>query len=181
MGHLTSSFSRDDIATLLESVGYWEALGSQEFHIMSSVLAAPLPPEDHEAYEVMKQIKEHFRQKEREIKDHQEFRQEKAVFLKAKLMLVRRDMAVNDVFDMAAAETADEPSAPKTKPAVKSKPKDSTKDSAKDSAIAKKLELAEYFLHDLGVWEHYQKFLAEREEANVAASGTSGPPDPSNN
>ena len=179
MGHLTSSFSRDDIATLLESVGYWEALGSQEFHIMSSVLAAPLPPEDHEAYEVMKQIKEHFRQKEREIKDHQEFRQEKAVFLKAKLMLVRRDMAVNDVFDMAAAETADEPaaSAPKTKP-VKSKPKDSTK----DLVIAKKLELAEYFLHDLGVWEHYQKFLAEREDANgVTASGTSGPPDPSNN
>jgi hypothetical protein len=49
MGELTSKFSREDIELLLEATSDWEALGSQQFHLLNMVKAAPMPPEDHEA------------------------------------------------------------------------------------------------------------------------------------
>lgn len=173
MGNLTSAFTRDDIATLIESIDDWEMIGSHEFNMMKMVLNAPLPPEDHEAYEVMTQIKSYFWSKEREIKEHRMNRQEKAVFLKAKLMLVRRDMDVNSVFEMATEEdTAPPATTPNLGPApvsfsqscssVNSSPPTGSFANVVESAS--KLALAEFFIRDLGVWDHYQKFLAEREK-----------------
>lgn len=160
MGELSSAFTRDDIATLIESIGDWEMIGSQEFHLMKMVLDAPLPPEDHEAFEVMNHIKEHFRAKEREINEHRMNRQEKAVFLKAKLMLVRRDMDVNSVFEMATENS------PPPLPKVKSKKAEKATPPIEEGEAQKKLKLAEFFIKDLGVWDHYQKFLTERAETS---------------
>lgn len=153
MGDLSSKFSREDLETLLEAMSDWEAIGSQEWHMMQSIKSAPMPPEDHEAYEIFSHVKDYFRKREKDIKESRITRQERAVFLKAKLMLVRRDMAVDQLFEMATeatpvrAEAASVPVAQEVAPV--------------DNASGK-LADAEFFIKDLGVWEHYQKFLAER-------------------
>jgi len=149
MGELTSKFSREDIELLLEATSDWEALGSQQFHLLNMVKAAPMPPEDHEAYEMMVAIKNHFHNIEKDIKESRVTRQERAVFIRAKLMLVRRDMGINQLFEMATEE-----SAPTSVPV-------SSKDPVNKSDLAAKLEQAEFFIRDLGVWDHYQKFLTE--------------------
>jgi len=159
MGELTSQFSRDDIETLLEATNDWEALGSQEYHLMNMVKNAPMPPDDHEAFDMVAAIKEHFHKREKDIKDSRVTRQERAVFLKAKLMLVRRDMGVNQLFEMAtipeevATAVQNATAAPETTTAAP--------EAASSRGVVYKLRQAEFFIKDLGVWEHYQKFLAE--------------------
>jgi len=166
MAELKSTFTRDDIATLIESVGDWEMTGSQEFILMNMVMEAPLPPEEHEAREAMVNIKEFFRQKEREIKEHRMNRQEQAVFLKAKLMLVRREMDVNSVFEMATeAQKTVVKLPPLPEPVVTVVPAAKPK-KGKKAVEQGQLALAEYFIKDLGVWDHYQKFLTEQSEQN---------------
>lgn len=157
MGELSSKFSREDIEVLLEATNDWEALGSQEFHLMNMVNGAPVPDEEQypEAYEMVTAIKKHFKQREKDIKDSRVTRQERAVFLKAKLMLVRRDMGINQLFEMATEETL---------------PQDVAVDAVSATPVAtpipagfyeNALTKAEFFIKDLGVWDHYQKYLAE--------------------
>ena len=153
MGELNSKFGRDDIETLLEAISDWESSGNQEWHLLNIVKNTPMPPEDHEAFEMVYAIKEHFKQREKDIKESRITRQERAVFLKAKLMLVRRDMGINQLFEMATenAAGAGAEAAP-----VEVAP------TSQDSEVAQRLELAEFFIKDLGVWDHFQKFLAEK-------------------
>jgi len=148
MGELTSQFSRDDIETLLEATNDWESLGSQEYHLMNMVKNSPMPPDDHETFEMVAAIKDHFQKREKDIKDSRVTRQERAVFLKAKLMLVRRDMGVNQLFEMA---TVPEEAVVVTQ----------NETAAPVSGVVHQLKQAEFFIKDLGVWEYYQKFLAE--------------------
>jgi hypothetical protein len=103
---------------------------------------------------MMVAIKNHFHNIEKDIKESRVTRQERAVFIRAKLMLVRRDMGINQLFEMATEE-----SAPTSVPV-------SSKDQpvsipVNKSDLAAKLEQAEFFIRDLGVWDHYQKFLTE--------------------
>ena len=128
----------------------WETLGGQEFHLMNMVKSAPMPPDDHEAYEMVAAIKEHFHKREKDIKESRVTRQERAVFLKAKLMLVRRDMGINQLFEMATDDDA---------PVVATEKK--SEEGCSESVEQSGLERAEFFIKDLGVWDHYQKFLAE--------------------
>jgi hypothetical protein len=153
MGELTSKFSRDDIETLLEAANDWESIGSQEFHLMNMVRSAPMPPDDHEAFEMVQAIKDHFKKRERDIKESRTTRQERAVFLKAKLMLVRRDMGINQLFEMATENSEVASEVKETIPA--------TEGIAALSGLAAKLERAEFFIRDLGVWDHYEKFVSE--------------------
>lgn len=158
MGDLSSKFSREDIETLLDAMNDWEALGSHEWHMMTAVKNAPMPPEDHEAYEIFANVKEYFRKREKDIKESRITRQERAVFLKAKLMLVRRDMGINQLFEMATEAELPPVEGATTEaagPDVGPIPEFTLVDSAK-------LERAEFFIKDLGVWDHYQKFLAEQ-------------------
>lgn len=161
MPELSSKFTRDDVETLIEAMGDWEMLGNHEFNLMNMVLQAPMPPEDHEAFDTFQQIKNHFKVRQQEILDHRMDRQEKAIFLKAKLLMVRRELAVGEVFEMAAEEavkSAKPVKAEKVEKVVEDKP---VKSSPK-AVLQKKLELAEFFIKDLGVWKHYQDFLAEQ-------------------
>lgn len=159
MGELTSKFSRDDLETLLEAMGDWESLGNQEWHLAQMVRNSPMPPEDHEAYEMMQAVKEHFHRREKEIKANRETRQERAVFLKAKLMMVRRDMGIDQLFEMATRTDLVEEVA--SEPEVKSEVKQATPVLSGGEDFQKRLERAEYFIRDLGVWGHYEKFLSE--------------------
>jgi hypothetical protein len=171
MSDLTSKFTREDLETLLEAMSDWESLGNHEFHVLQMIKNAAMPPEDHEAFEQFLQIKEHFRKREKEIIASREVRQEKAVFLKAKLMLVRKDVGISALFDMAANADANSP-APKPKeerePEAWNHLEEPVKKAAtaavavEDEGIAKRLTLAEFFIRDLGVWDHYQKFIAEK-------------------
>mgnify|MGYP003500950745 CR=1 FL=1 len=138
MGELNSKFSREDIETLLESISDWECVENQEYQMMSYIKALQLPSEDNPAYNSILAVKENFKSREKEIKESRITRQERAVFLKAKLMLVRRDMGIDQLFEMAT-------------------------ESAKDAESSKsKLDLAEEFIRDLGVWKHYQEFIAAK-------------------
>ena len=167
MSELTSKFTRDDIETLIESIGDWEMLGNQEWHLLNMIKNAPLPPEDHEAFDYMQQIKDHFRKREREIEDSRVTRQEKAVFLKAKLMLVRRDMGIDQLFEMAADTLPTEaPAPPEKAPVMSGAPAESGVKipvSTPDADLKRRLELAEFFIEDLGVKDHYERFLAEKQ------------------
>lgn len=149
MSELSSKFSQQDIETLIESMDDWELMGNQEYHILQMIKSAPLPPEDHEAYDVMSQIKDHFKKRERDIKKNRQIRQERATFLKCKLMMVRNDLGANELWDMAANG--------ELSPVKK---EDDNKDLQDD--CVKKLRLAEEFIDDLGVRKHYNTFLAEK-------------------
>ena len=110
MSSLISDFSRQDVEVLIESVGDWESVGNQEYHVLNKIKDVPLPRSDHEAFEPMTQMKQYFKEREKEILASRALRQETAVFLKAKLMLVRRDLAIGKLFDMAAnVESNQEP------------------------------------------------------------------------
>lgn len=159
MGQLDSVLNHDDLETLLESMGDWETIGNHEFHVMNWVKNAQMPPQDSEAYEFMVKIKDQFKQREKEIKDMRMLRQEKAIFLKAKLMLIRRDMGIDQLFDNAARAAAMSPPVPQKETAVQVQP---------DTAIAvveekqDRLAKAEQYIREVGIWNNYQKFLEEQ-------------------
>ena len=161
MSELKSSFSRDDIETLIESMDNWESMGNQEFHLMNMIKNSPMPPVDHEAYEHMEHIKEHFRNRERDIEATKHVRQEKAVFLKAKLMLARRDLTIDQLFEMATEDEMQSMSVDGDNPQTVTPEHDHTSTTTHKS-LDSSLELAEFFIKDLGVWDHYQKFLKDR-------------------
>lgn len=168
MGELSSKFSRDDIETMLEAIGDWEMLGNQEFHVLQMIKNAPLPPDDHEAHEAMQNIKDHFKRREKDIMRSREVRQERSIFLKAKLMLVRKDIGISQLFDMAASVDPNSTLTPKEESESSgfegeggvTEPKAKSKDTV--ASLRKKLELAEFFIDDLGVKSHYEKFLADK-------------------
>lgn len=168
MAELSSKFTQEDIEKLIESVGDWEVNGSQEYLFMTRILDAPALPEDHEAFEIWTQIRDHYRSRKQILEDRHADRQEQAVFLKAKLMLVRKEMRVNDVFEMAAEEVKAVPKKKKVVPDSPASPRtaqSTQKIPVSVSDAQKKLEDAEFFIKDLGVWEHYQKFLAEKSDS----------------
>jgi len=150
MGELSSKFSRPDVETLIEALGDWELVGTQDYSLLQMIEQSPMPPEENEeAYEMVRQVKEHYRNRKKEILANRAMRQEKAIFLKAKLMLVRKDMEIEGLFEMESDPTVPAP--------VQA-------ESPLDESCASALALAEFFIKDLGVWDHYQKFLVEKSE-----------------
>jgi hypothetical protein len=111
-----------------------------------------MPPEDHESYDVMMQVKDSFKQKEKEIVKSRDMRQEKSVFLKAKLMLVRRDLAIHQAFDMASVESLES-----VKP---------SKSPTETDDYKRKFEIAKMYITDLGagVWKSFENYLKEKEK-----------------
>lgn len=186
MSELSSKFNRQDIETLIQSIGDWEMIGNQEYHVLQMMKNVPLPPEDHESYEFVVNIKEHFKDREKDILKSRDVRMERATFLKAKLLLVRRDIGINDLLDLSAEcdstfksktdeskdtvrkkkvskESSTENTATEVLPNNESANENSTNDSLE--SIKKKLELAEFFIKDLGVYGHYEKYLKEKENS----------------
>lgn len=165
MGILKSEFTKSDLDTLIEAMGDWEAVGNYDFHALSMVKNMPMPPEDHEAYEGVKAIKEHFLKRENEIKRSREMRHERATFLKTKLMLVKQDFGISKFFEMSIdssegeSERQEQPIASPPPPSMSNVP---PVHSDELKVLKDKLELAEFFIRDLGTWSHYEKFLAER-------------------
>jgi len=159
MSELSSKFNRQDVETLIESVDDWETVGNQEFHFMQMVRNAPMPPEDHEAFDVFSQMKDYYGKREKHIVDGRALRQEKAVFLKAKLMLVRQDMEIGDLFEMPTDDSVPAPPVTATPEATPEAAPEATPETPQ---VGRTLELAEFFIKDMGVWSYYEKFLDER-------------------
>lgn len=160
MSELSSKFTREEIQTLIDAVDDWENLGMGEWHIAEAVKNSPMPDEGHEAYEMMKAVKEHFRKREMIINDNKEVRMERAVFLKAKLFMVRKALNIDALFEMPV-DTSSPP--PKAAPIAEVVAEKSDSDlPAEDSASVEALKQAEFFIRDLGVWGHYEKFLADK-------------------
>jgi hypothetical protein len=157
MATLDSSFTREELETLIEAMGDWEMLGNQEWSFAQLLKSAPMPPTDHEAFDVMHQIKEHFKNREKEINASRAMRQETAVFLKAKLMLARRDCDINKLFDFASS-SIDVEKTPSKKPFIVVP---SLEENTPPSTSDQKLTLAEHFIYDLGseTWSLYEMFV----------------------
>ena len=153
MGNLSSRFEMKDLEMLIDSIDDWESMRNQEFHMLNAIKGTPMPPEDHEAFEPFQYLKNMFKQREKEIERNRTMRQEKAVFLKAKLMLARQDMDVNSLFDFASEE----------EPKVSNN--NSETQSSESGSYQKRWESAEEFIKDLGVWSHYETFLSNMEES----------------
>jgi hypothetical protein len=150
MATLEGKLTPDDVEVLIESMDFWETSGNREFHIMQMFKNMPLPEEDHEAFEPIKEAKQYFAGRERDIKADRSLRKEKATILKAKLMLMRSDMTVDRIFE----DASDEPvSVTKTAP-VKSEPQKVAK-TDQDPKLTK----AEQFLDQSGIKGYYDKFL----------------------
>lgn len=165
---MSSQFNRDDIEVLIESIGDWEMHGNQEYNVAQMIKNIPIPDEDHPQYDVVREAKEHFRRREKLIIQQRSERQEKAVFIRAKLFLTRREVNVNQVFDMAA----DFSSAPLTphveEEVISTPPTDSAPKSLSKEAedYKKRLELAEFFINDLGVGPNYRAYLDGLQESS---------------
>ncbi len=161
MSDLSSKFTREEIQILIDAVNDWENLGMGEWHMAKAFKDAPMPPEDHEMFEIMKSAKEHFRNREMIINDNREVRMEQAVFLKAKLFMVRKNLNIDSLFEMPV-DTSSPPPAPKSVPVAKVAP---VVEKVEESTAVEALKLAEFFIKDLGVWGHYEKFLKERSDS----------------
>lgn len=147
MAELKSAFSRDDIEVLIDAMSDWESIGNHEYHVMQMVKSHPMPDTEDESFEFVKNIKEHFKKREKEIKSERIIRQEKAILVKAKLVLLRQEGGITQLFEVAA-ESAQAEAAPK---AV-----------ALSEVQMNRLEAAEYFIKDMKLWEWYEKFLTDR-------------------
>lgn len=158
MATLDSSFTREELETLIEAMGDWEMLGNQEWSFAQLLKSAPMPPEDHEAYDVMHQIKDHFKNREKEINASRAMRQETAVFLKAKLMLARRDCDINKLFDFASTVDVQQDAKPISREPFVAVP---SLEKVDVSSSDQRLGLAEHFIYDLGseTWALYEEFL----------------------
>lgn len=154
MGQLSSNLELDDFEVLLEAMNDWETIGNGEFHAMNMIRSMPIPPENHEYHEYIVQIKDHFRKREKDIKDSRAVRLEKATFIKTKLMIQKRDAGINKLFEDATAPIAVEPTT-----SVKSSAGTVVQMDDKDS---QHLKMAEAFISDMSVWTYYNKFLTDR-------------------
>lgn len=162
MGMLESKFTREDLDTLIAAMGDWETVGNQEFYMLNMIRQIPMPPEDHEAFEAIQQVKKHFAEREKEIKDTRSIREERAVFIKAKLMMIRQDMTVDQLFEMATTTSP----APDKVEGKKVPILDLSAESAKaPETETQKLESAEFFINDMGCSAMYQKFLEEKKDS----------------
>lgn len=145
MGVLVSSFTPEEMDTMIEAMGDWELVKSQNFFVMKRVEEAPLPPETAEGEgvaeyrEFLLGLKQQFAEQKKEIELTRKNRQEIAVFIKAKLMLNRRDMAVDRLFDMAALGT--------------------------EQVRKDELALMTEFIQDMGVWKYWEDFKAQKSQS----------------
>lgn len=154
MSALESVFTKDDITTLIQSVDDWEMVGNEEYNILMSLKKAPMPPEDHPAYDYYAAVKDAYADREKEIRSLREIRQEKAVFLKAKLFMVKRDIGVTELFDMASVVEKTPVKAPE--PASRSELED----------LRKFQQFAKTYMKEIGCLELFEKAL----ESEMTAS-----------
>ena len=159
MGQLTSALNKEEIEVLIEAMNNWEAIGNQEIYLMSLVQKQPMPDENDETYEFVKAIKEHYKKHEKDIKTTREIRQEKSILTKAKLVMIRQDLGINELFENSKAT-------PDTK-VVDEIAKNGKQ--GLNQIDKKRLELAEAYIKDLGVWHMYEKFLKEQEQSTGAS------------
>jgi len=166
---IDTKITSQDLETLIEAMGDWESTGNHEFHIMNAVKNAILPAEENESYEFVKQVKDHFAKREKQIKADRSVRQEKAIFLKAKLMWHKSQGGIQQIFEDARQPVAQPLSASEEEamlfPGLETT---ETKPQNVDmSSAAAKLKLAERFIEECGIRTHYEKFLAD-EQTSVA-------------
>jgi len=140
MSSLDSAFVKEDINILIEAVDDWEKLNTREYAMMMAIKNMPMPSEDNETYGTIKALKQQASQHEKTITQEKEFNQERAVFLKAKLYLAKKDVEINGLFNLSDHVSDEGP---------------------KGEFSSKRLELAEKFIEGMGVQSYYDKYLQE--------------------
>jgi len=152
---LDSRLVKPDLITLIEAVRDWQRVGDRELHMLQMVKDMPYPPEDHEAYDWVSQMKKQYKEREREIKEASELRAEKATLLAAKLYLAKNELSIQGMLDLAEMITTNEESLLQEDPQteIKLSPKSDAKE---------ELDLAYEYIRDVGIWKNFSDFRAER-------------------
>jgi hypothetical protein len=156
---IDASFNSKDVETLLEAMDIWESTGNVESTVLDYIKKIPVPKGNKEAAQYIKEIKEYWIGQEKDIVSRRDVVREKAIFLKAKLMQAKISKGIDRFF--AAPDPLPEVPAKEVAGAVGIDPPPTQADEFG------KRQLAEAFIKDLGVWSHYEKFLADR--ANLSA------------
>lgn len=151
MAELNTNFTKEDIETLIEAMGDWEYQSSQDYILLNMLKKMPMPTEDHASHAFMQDLRQQYLDREREILRNRDVQQEKAVLLKAKLILARQDASINRLFDMAAAVS------PTSSNHV---PQNEQNENVEQ--LKSRLSLAEEFIKDMMIWSHFEKFVAEK-------------------
>lgn len=174
---ITSDLDLDDIKLLIEAVDDWEIFGSQEFHAMNFIKNVAIPSEfqDSEMGQALKQLKEHFRNREKDIMATRSLRQEKAIFVKAKLMLMRNSKSVDKLFEESQQPIEEEKDSSAKIPVADSK-LDKAMEFLKETKIINQynesspcdgmkknsLEDIEQYILECGMMKHYLEYLKEK-------------------
>lgn len=175
MSVLDSKLTPDDLEILIDAMGDWESTGNNDFHVMNFVRNAIMPPDDDPSFEFVKHIKDHFQKREKDIKATRSLRQEKATLLKAKLMLLRRETGIDQLFEEAKTTSVTEPDkqvkeAPATfdeaakKAALGKAPTQEVREAKNPNKLIdpdRKLSLAERYVKECGLWKLYQTYAKD--------------------
>lgn len=152
MSEFKKELDLKDVGLLIEAMDFWENSGNREFHILQFAKNVILPDEeDEEAYNAVMKFKSYFLDREKDILADKALRQENATFIKTKLFLMKGDMSVDQVFQDASSPVKVPVSGPKTESQPVS--------SEAGSDQCDKLQNAEKFLTDSGIFHFYENFL----------------------
>ena len=102
---IPSEFTEDDLNTILEAVGVWELQCNADLEMIAKLkmLQDPEFP-DEESKEAFYAWKNAMLSREKQIVQHKKVRTEKAILLKAKLILMNQRNMAENAFERAIAE-----------------------------------------------------------------------------
>ncbi len=158
MKTLQAALNMSDVETLLEAVADWENLGNQDYFMMQQVKNMPIPSEEENEYlhKVLTSLKQHFADQEKSIKMARQIREEKSVFVRAKLLMIKQSVAANMLWS-----NPDDAGVGDTIPTQKKEVVVNTTSSIEDYKA--KYDEAVRFITEVGILSHYEKFLKENE------------------
>lgn len=152
MKDLKASLGTADLEVLLEAMQEWENLGNHDYYVMQQVRNMPIPSEEESEQwnKIITQLKAHYSEREKTIKSDKQVREEKAVFTRAKLMMIRQAVASNKLWNNPEDAGLDEPT-----PARKVVSKVEMED------FKRKYEIAVAYMTDMKIMKFFEPYLEE--------------------
>ena len=157
MKNLQASLGMADLEVLLEAMSEWENLGNHDYYMMQQVKNMPIPTEEESEQwnKIITQLKSHYANREKTIKSDKQVREEKAVFTRAKLMMIRQAVAANMLWNNPEDAGSDEPAPAPVKKVAPPIPKKEMED------FKRKYEIAVEYMTDMKIMKFFEPYLEE--------------------
>lgn len=170
MDNLRAALNMNDVETLLEAVADWESLGNQDFYAMQQIKNVPIPDEEEneELFKLITALKKHYTDRASEIKAARAVREEKSVFVRAKLMMIKQKISANMIW-----ENPDDANSGNPAPREDAQPRSSKKTKTSEPKVEesdvdqKKFDLAVQYMTEVGADKNFNDFLASEKPKSV--------------